>query len=67
MLFFITDVIIISVSGIVFQDLDVALYAGIIAVVNSFVSKIAFITFPENLRCARNNHECLGVFFPDDS
>lgn len=36
-LFFITDVIIISVSGIVFRDLDVALYAGIIAVVNSFM------------------------------
>lgn len=36
-LFFITDAIIISVSGIVFRDLDVALYAGIIAVVNSFV------------------------------
>ena len=40
MLFFITDVIIISVSGIVFQDLDVALYAGIIAVVNSFMLDI---------------------------
>ncbi len=36
-LFFITDAIIISVSGIVFRNLDVALYAGIIAVVNSFV------------------------------
>ncbi|MDE5931330.1 MAG: YitT family protein [Lachnospiraceae bacterium] len=36
-LFFITDAIIISVAGIVFRDLDVALYAGIIAVVNSFV------------------------------
>jgi len=36
-LFFITDAMIISVSGIVFRDLDVALYAGIIAVVNSFV------------------------------
>lgn len=36
-LFFITDVIIISVSGIVFRNLDVALYAGIIAVVNSFM------------------------------
>lgn len=36
-LFFITDAIIIGVSGIVFRDLDVALYAGIIAVVNSFV------------------------------
>ena len=36
-LFFITDVIIISVSGIVFRNLDVALYAGIIAVVNSVV------------------------------
>ncbi len=36
-LFFITDAIIISVSGIVFRNLDVALYAGIIAVVNSVV------------------------------
>ncbi|MBD5457870.1 MAG: YitT family protein [Lachnospiraceae bacterium] len=36
-LFFITDAIIISVSGIVFRNLDVALYAGIISVVNSFV------------------------------
>lgn len=36
-LFFITDAIIISISGIVFRNLDVALYAGIIAVVNSFV------------------------------
>ena len=39
-LFFITDAIIISVSGIVFKDLDVALYAGIIAVVNSFMLDI---------------------------
>lgn len=36
-LFFITDAIIISVAGIVFRNLDVALYAGIISVVNSFV------------------------------
>ncbi|MCM1174759.1 MAG: YitT family protein [Blautia sp.] len=37
MLFFITDAMIISISGIVFRNLDVALYAGIIAIVNSFV------------------------------
>lgn len=36
-LFFITDAMIISISGIVFRNLDVALYAGMISVVNSFV------------------------------
>lgn len=36
-LFFITDVIIVSVSGIVFRDIDAALYAGITVVVNSIV------------------------------
>ena len=36
-LFFITDVIIISVSGIVFRDIDSALYAGITVVVSSIV------------------------------
>ncbi|MCM1039538.1 MAG: YitT family protein [Roseburia sp.] len=36
-LFFITDVIIVSMSGIVFQDIDAALYAGITVVVNSIV------------------------------
>lgn len=36
-LFFITDVIIISMSGIVFQNIDAALYAGITVVVNSIV------------------------------
>lgn len=36
-LFFITDVIIVSVSGIVFWDIDAALYAGITVVVNSIV------------------------------
>lgn len=36
-LFFITDVIIVSASGIVFRDIDAALYAGITVVVNSIV------------------------------
>lgn len=36
-LFFITDVIIVSASGIVFKDIDAALYAGITVVVNSIV------------------------------
>lgn len=36
-LFFITDVIIVSMSGIVFQNIDAALYAGITVVVNSVV------------------------------
>lgn len=36
-LFFITDVIIVSASGIVFKDIDAALYAGITVVANSIV------------------------------
>ena len=36
-LFFITDVIIVSASGIVFRNIDAALYAGITVVVNSIV------------------------------
>lgn len=36
-LFFITDAIIITMSGIVFRDIDAALYAGITVVVNSVV------------------------------
>lgn len=36
-LFFITDVIIVSASAIVFRDVDAALYAGITVVVNSIV------------------------------
>ena len=39
-LFFITDVIIISMSGIVLQNIDAALYAGITVVVNSIVLDI---------------------------
>lgn len=39
-LFFITDVIIISMSGIVLQNIDAALYAGITIVVNSIVLDI---------------------------
>lgn len=39
-LFFITDVIIITVSGIVFQNIDAALYAGISVVINSIVLDI---------------------------
>lgn len=39
-LFFITDVIIISASGIVFKDIDAALYAGITVIVSSFVLDI---------------------------
>ncbi|MDE7017607.1 MAG: YitT family protein [Lachnospiraceae bacterium] len=36
-LFFITDAVIITMSGIVFRDIDAALYAGITVVVNSIV------------------------------
>ena len=39
-LFFITDVIIISMSGVVLQNIDAALYAGITVVVNSIVLDI---------------------------
>ena len=39
-LFFITDVIIISMSGIVLKNIDAALYAGITVVVNSIVLDI---------------------------
>lgn len=39
-LFFITDVIIISISGIVFRDVDAALYAGITVVVSSVMLDI---------------------------
>lgn len=39
-LFFITDVIIITISGIVFKNIDAALYAGITVVVSSFMLDI---------------------------
>lgn len=39
-LFFITDVIIIGAAGIVFQDIDAALYAGITVVVDAIVLDI---------------------------
>lgn len=39
-LFFVTDVIIITISGIVFKNIDAALYAGITVVVSSFVLDI---------------------------
>lgn len=39
-LFFITDVIIICASGIVFRDIDAALYAGITVIISSFVLDI---------------------------
>lgn len=34
-LFFLTDACIVALSGVVFQDLDVALYAGLVVVINS--------------------------------
>lgn len=39
-LFFITDIIIVALSGFVFQNLEVALYAGISVIVISFVFDI---------------------------
>lgn len=39
-LFFVTDVIIITISGIVFKNIDAALYAGISVVINSIVLDI---------------------------
>lgn len=39
-LFFITDVIIISIAGIVFRDIDAALYAGITVVVSAIMLDI---------------------------
>ena len=36
-LFLITDAIIVTVSGFVFQNVDVALYAGLVVVVNSLL------------------------------
>ncbi|MCM1086980.1 MAG: YitT family protein [Muribaculaceae bacterium] len=39
-LFFVTDVIIITISGIVFKDIDAALYAGITVVVSSLMLDI---------------------------
>lgn len=39
-LFFIADVIVITISGFVFQNIDSALYAGILVVINSFMLDI---------------------------
>lgn len=39
-LFFLTDACIVALSGVVFQDLDVALYAGLVVVINSLLMDV---------------------------
>lgn len=39
-LFFLTDACIVALSGVVFQDLDVALYAGLVVFINSLLMDV---------------------------